>query len=143
MRDVTVVVLELEESYLWVEALCIVQDDEHDISAQIKNIHKIFRNAAVTIIAASGKGVRAGLSGFRPHSRNVTQHFGVVQGLRLLVVGPPLEAILQSVKWNTRAWAYQEFLLSKRLLIFTPSQVFFICNTDASSEDSARDHWRG
>lgn len=55
IRDATGVMLELEESYLWVDALCIVQDDEHDISAQIKNIHKIFSNAAVTIIAASGR----------------------------------------------------------------------------------------
>ena len=30
-------------------------------------------------------------------------------------------------KWNTRAWTYQEALLSRRRLVFTPRQVYFQC----------------
>lgn len=30
-------------------------------------------------------------------------------------------------KWNTRAWTYQEALLSRRRLVFAPRQVYFQC----------------
>lgn len=41
-----------------------------------------------------------------------------------------------SSRWMTRAWTYQEQLLSKRLLYFTETQVYFQCSCSVFCEDS-------
>ena len=39
-------------------------------------------------------------------------------------------------KWSSRGWTYQEKILSKRLLIFTPYQTFFQCGQAIFFEDT-------
>jgi len=129
-------VSKLSERYLWVDSMCIIQDDEENKMAQIKNMGTIYNSAALTIVAASGDDVEAGLAGLYPGSRLAQQCFENVQGLRLLAMGPPLESVLCGVKWDSRAWTYQELVMSKRILFFTPQQVFFFCAAEPVSEDS-------
>ncbi|XP_044724639.1 uncharacterized protein HRG_02535 [Hirsutella rhossiliensis] len=40
---------------------------------------------------------------------------------------PQKAALVRNRRWNTRGWTYQELLLSRRLLFFTDSQVYFQC----------------
>jgi hypothetical protein len=51
----------LEESYLWVDSLCIVQDDASVKHDQISKMHIIYGQAALTLIAMSGEHANAGL----------------------------------------------------------------------------------
>ena len=44
----------------------------------------------------------------------------------MLVTLPPVNEV-ETSKWNTRGWAYQEGLLARRRLVFTESQVYFQC----------------
>lgn len=39
--------------YLWVDAMCIVQDDGDDMAEQIGQMHAVYRSAYVTISAAT------------------------------------------------------------------------------------------
>lgn len=43
-----------------------------------------------------------------------------------------------SLTWHSRGWTYQEFMLSKRMLFFTPQLVFYIC----AQRSFAEDHYR-
>jgi hypothetical protein len=43
----------LNISYLWIDALCIVQDDAESKHAQIKNMDYIYANAYITLVAAA------------------------------------------------------------------------------------------
>jgi len=53
--------------YLWVDALCIIQDDESDKLDQIAKMGSIYKNSTVTIVAASTENVTDGfLSNGKP-----------------------------------------------------------------------------
>ena len=123
------------ERYLWVDALCIIQDNEEDVAAQVSIMDKVYGRATVVIVAASGTCARDGLPGVGMKSRSLNQHIECVQGLHLSIpLPPPREVILDSV-WHTRGWTFQEALLSSRRLYFTKHQMYFECERDAWCED--------
>lgn len=126
---------QIGERYLWVDSLCIIQDSQEDKAAQISIMDRIYGRAALTIIAATGASVRAGLPGIGARSRMLNQHVECVQGLHLSIPLPPLSEAAADSTWNTRGWTYQEALLSRRRLCFTKHQIYFECEQDVWCED--------
>jgi hypothetical protein len=55
--------------FLWVDALCIVQDDEHGKISQIRNMDTVYSNAYVTIVQAAEELTN---SDQRPRDQNST-----------------------------------------------------------------------
>lgn len=70
IQDAISVVQRIGERFLWVDALCIVQDDLNSKHSDIRRMDAIYSNAVVTIVALSGHSANAGLPGVRPGSRN-------------------------------------------------------------------------
>jgi hypothetical protein len=114
--------------FLWVDALCICQDDQEDLAMQIAQMGRIYQSAALTIVQASADpetSVRTPLRGLLPGSRKIRQEQVVVQHEKVLLTHrPPFAGAIQHSKWNTRGWTLQERYLSRRLLYFTDHQVF-------------------
>jgi hypothetical protein len=54
MRAWIEVTAKLELSYLWIDVLCIVQDDEKTKFGAMENMASIYINAFVTLVAAGG-----------------------------------------------------------------------------------------
>lgn len=54
IKDAIIFVRTLGERYLWIDALCIVQDDSVQIEHHIPRMDIIYRNAFANIIAISG-----------------------------------------------------------------------------------------
>jgi len=54
IRDAIHVTSAIGYKYLWVDSLCIVQDDEKDRHNQINMMDEIYSNAALTLAAGSG-----------------------------------------------------------------------------------------
>lgn len=116
--------------YLWVDALCIKQDDFLDKEEQIARMGSVFQSALFTIIAASGSDCDAGLPGIRSGTRFKQQQLVEGGDITLLSsIQHPYEKILspETSKWSRRAWTFQEELLSRRRLIFTDEQVWWRC----------------
>lgn len=144
IRDAIRLVALLGEEYLWVDSLCICQDDMENKMRQIGNMSNIYSQAMLTIVAAYGESAHAGLPGVRPFSRNSIQHTELVQNILLANETPHLDDTLLQSCWNTRGWTYPENELSRRCLIFGENQVYFRCNRKEFKEDSGfRDVARG
>ena len=125
----------IEEEYLWVDSLCIVQDDSKEKHSQIGAMDQVYGNAILTIVAAGGDHANSGLAGVRPSSRIMKQITAEVSPGVVLAVPLVHNFKLDSSTWNTRAWTYQERLLSKRFLIFMPQGVYWQCRTTIKNED--------
>ena len=130
IADAMQLIEQLGLRYLWVDALCINQDDLSDKERHIARMGFVFQNALFTIIAASGSDCDAGLPGIRSGTRFKRQILVEAGNITLLSsVQHPYENILtpDTSKWARRAWTFQEELLSRRRLIFTDEQVWWRC----------------
>ncbi|KAF4604255.1 hypothetical protein EYR40_001436 [Pleurotus pulmonarius] len=125
----------LGERYLWVDALCIIQDSAEDKAIQIGVMELIYGGSFVTVFAVGGHNAHAGLPGLRKGTRARQQRIERIQNLRLTVPLTTLASVLAQSVWGTRGWTYQEVMLSRRRLFFTDEQVYFECLRDIFSED--------
>lgn len=127
IKDAINLVRELGERFLWVDSLCIIQDDDEDKANQITAMDIIYGSAILTIAAISGTNADAGLAGGRTGLRTFTQRVENVQGLSLANRPPPFDKAIDESSWNTRAWTFQERILSSRVLFVADHRCFFTC----------------
>ncbi|CZR54967.1 uncharacterized protein PAC_04852 [Phialocephala subalpina] len=122
------VTLDLGLQYIWIDRYCINQENEEERMSHIKQMDKIYADAEITIIAAAGQGPDYGLPGVGKLSRKQQARLQI-ENLELISTLPNTKAVVTASKWASRAWTYQEGILSKRRLIFTDDQITFQCNT--------------
>ncbi|KAI0826815.1 heterokaryon incompatibility protein-domain-containing protein [Trametes gibbosa] len=60
IRDAIHVTHALGYQYLWVDALCIIQDSDEDKKHELSRMHRVYRDAHLTIVAASAQRVSEG-----------------------------------------------------------------------------------
>ncbi|KAF8457334.1 heterokaryon incompatibility protein-domain-containing protein [Kalaharituber pfeilii] len=136
ISDSILLVRSIGERYLWVDSLCIIQDDYADKGEQIGEMHNIYGSSLLTICGAGADSARAPMPGIRPGTRPNAQVIEVVQGLHLAIPLGDLRGTILGSAWESRGWTYQERVLSMRRLYITPTQAFFNCMTDIWCEDS-------
>jgi Heterokaryon incompatibility protein (HET) len=139
IRDAIEVTKQLGIDYIWIDAICIEQDNEMDKAAIIADMGAIYSNSILTIVASTNTDPSAGLPGVSTTPRTQIQIHERLQGLQLAVAfhdnRRPLADVEDSV-WNSRAWTYQEWQLSQRILFFTDSQMCFLCPHATVFEDT-------
>ncbi|KAA8899153.1 heterokaryon incompatibility protein-domain-containing protein [Sphaerosporella brunnea] len=137
IQDAIVLVGLLGERYLWIDAVCIIQDDGDDQAAQIHSMNIIYGASYLTVVGAGGDSANVGLTRAHPGSpsKDVVSTMETIQGIRMMLPLPPLPEALRTTRWITRGWTYQERLLPARRLYFTPEQVYFECRRCSWSED--------
>lgn len=125
--------------YIWIDALCILQDDAADKAAIISQMGNIYGNSTLTIVASTNVEPRDGLPGIGRTARSRRQIVQQVQGVFLAATfhdsRRPHREILDSV-WNSRAWTFQERHLPPRSVYFTTSQMLFTCPHGTAYEDT-------
>ena len=124
---------------LWVDQLCIVQDDPQNKLIQIEQMGHIFSWATACLVALDGKHCNMPLTRCHPESNagiiSSEQLIHNVRGLRMLASMPGIERVAEKVTWKTRAWTLQEAELSLATIFFARDQVRFQCPQDVFSED--------
>lgn len=130
---------ELGLRYLWIDSLCIVQDDPLDFGAECARMNTIFANALCTISASDARDCRDGL--FRSRT---------IKPIRLIyesddfepkftaVIQPSFpEAWMEGIQGplQSRAWVLQERHLSPRVIHYTKNSLMWECRTAMASEN--------
>ncbi|KAH7071446.1 heterokaryon incompatibility protein-domain-containing protein [Paraphoma chrysanthemicola] len=127
IEDAISATIQLGLRYLWCDRYCIEQFHSADKRHQINQMASIY-NRAVATICALGTDDNAGLPGvssprcvFPSLNIHGTTHFTVCPAPILLI-----NHIFRS-RWFTRGWTFQEALLSRRCIFFTPEQAHLVC----------------
>ncbi|KAH7346243.1 heterokaryon incompatibility protein-domain-containing protein [Rhexocercosporidium sp. MPI-PUGE-AT-0058] len=129
------------EKYLWVDALCIVQDDWATKDGELNDMSAIYANAMITIIAAGGSNAGYGIRGLKGISEPRSVEQPVYQLSNRTSMVPAGRTTMKETRWLTRAWTYQEHLFSSRRLVFGCDRTLWICKQAIWSEDI--DHING
>lgn len=88
LRDAIDLVRRMGERYIWIDRLCLVQDDPEDMQHGIQKMDMVYEGAVLCIIAAAGEDGNAGLPGLHDRSRHITQHSeDIAPGLKMVEVG--------------------------------------------------------
>lgn len=136
IQDAMHVALAANIEYLWVDTLCIPQDDFEIKQEMFLQMHLVYRNAIFTIVAAAGEDANSGLPGVRNGSRRARQSVWELGGRTYLDVElgevDEVGSGFQASAWRTRGWTYEEGLFSSRMLVFTEQQAYWYCPSTGS-----------
>ncbi|KAF2674530.1 HET-domain-containing protein [Microthyrium microscopicum] len=139
IRDAIELTRVLGERYLWVDSLCVMQDDNVMKSIELPKMAEIYASACLTIIAGQGSNAGYGLHGFpftRPRSWN--QEVVTISGERLMR-STLLDIALNTTRSNvysSRGWTFQEYRFGRRRLIFEDDSVRWECRDGGHCEDA-------
>lgn len=156
VQDAVQVSNKLGIRYLWIDALCILQDNSDDKDREIANMASYYQGGVLAICAASAKSYAEGfLSSSEPNAYSIGP-FGLEfkEGQRIVSKDPFTpwsqmdEAEIRKVAAEStvnhvqpfkmqddsivepitlHAWTFQEAILSTRLLIFSSQQIYWCC----------------
>ena len=148
IADAATFVEMLGERYLWVDALCIVQDDPDDLATQIPVIGQIYARSMLTIVAAASNDASSGLPGVDTQARGFQRNSGPLRGGTLVTTCIPkpktdprdidsgVVHYLKDSKWDNRGWTFQEKILSRHCLFFMEVQVYWECQCASWCEET-------
>ncbi|KAI0203656.1 HET-domain-containing protein [Astrocystis sublimbata] len=124
IEDTMKVVVELGFRYLWVDKYCLDNSNTVEFQAQLQKMAGIYRNAAITIVAAAGSDAEYGLPGVGSRHRTKQPRIEI-GGYTLWSSMSDPRTVVSNSAWVTRAWTYQEGVCSKNLIFFTDEQVYY------------------
>ncbi len=131
--------------HLWIDALCIVQDDPADWQVESARMADIYQNAEITLAATHSSSSSGGC--FPEHYSLVAERNLLLpdeipdlwQGIRFREKArhwtiPLPKSSSQSYPLLTRGWAFQERTLAPRVLHFCSDEMIWECNSVAICE---------
>lgn len=145
LQDAIRVTRALGIPFLWIDALCILQDVQSDWEQQCAEMHNIYGSAQVTLCVANSRScdegfLRQKVPCIRLPFRS-SRALGIASSFVVQLNGhvsggydPLLESwnllkndISQSL-WERRGWVFQEEKLSTRKLLFGRCNLYFECD---------------
>ncbi|KAK9414556.1 putative Protein kinase domain-containing protein [Seiridium unicorne] len=136
-QDAVIITRSLHIRYLWIDSLCIIQDDGNDWTLEAQRMGDYYSSAYVTIAASSAVTPLDRILPKRPDRDCVTIHVSG-ETIRLATAIDDFQADVENSILNTRGWVLQERALSRRTLHFTPTQIYWECGEGIHCETLAQ-----
>ncbi|KAI7763134.1 hypothetical protein LZL87_012171 [Fusarium oxysporum] len=118
-RDAFEVCSQLGIDHLWIDRICLFQDDKKRKSAELEALGRIHSKASFTIVSSEPRFINQGLPGV---SQPRTPPLNISVGDRVLISS--LHESSKESTWETHGWTYQEGLLSENVLVFGQDMVY-------------------
>ncbi|RWA13730.1 hypothetical protein EKO27_g1372 [Xylaria grammica] len=143
-QDAVTVVRTLGLRYIWIDSLCIIQDDAEDWRNEAGRMAGVYRNAHFVLSATRASSDEEGFLGTRPTLDHVAFTDSSSNSLLTLKLLPPsplgeesgLDAhIVADEPLSRRAWCLQERYLARRILHYVAQQMVWECSELRAAED--------
>jgi hypothetical protein len=144
LQDAIELTRKLNLRWLWVDSLCILQDDPKDWSRESAKVCTIYENPYVTIVATATSNGNDGLKVVKSSSSPIYSiqsrfvHQTTAQtphGITYLRRGADYERSHERSSLWQRGWVIQEMIISRRTIHFAHDQVNWSCRKSNASED--------
>lgn len=141
-QDAIIFSAKLGVSHIWIDALCIVQDDPDDWERESARMADIYQNSFLTLAAtSSSNGMGGCFSDAKTVAPSEHERKSLV-GLGGIVVRPklqhwawpPSQASMKLHPLLSRGWAFQERILSPRVLHFCKNELLWECREESICE---------
>ncbi|KAK0736849.1 heterokaryon incompatibility protein-domain-containing protein [Apiosordaria backusii] len=140
IRDAVFVTHSLKQQFLWVDALCILQDSEEDKVRQLSGMGRIYRESYLTINAAMAASTKEGFLR-QPRKQRIpiarlpfcdpNDPTGVTTGVVCMAKAYAYRGPADPIEY--RGWTLQEKLLPPRSLIYDSETLKYYCHTEIVS----------
>lgn len=148
-RDTAIFARKLGLEYIWIDSMCIIQGDERDWQRESTKMYSVYSNAYITFAAAAAHDSHDGLFsrrapgslvplltlGFRGKLYNIEAYKVPYERWEFELQFDMQAQINYSYPLFTRAWAFQERLVSPRVLFFGVEELIWECPAGRSCEE--------
>ena len=117
--------------FLWVDRLCIIQNDPLQKAEQINAMGAIDFHSYLTLAVADSDDSNTGLRGIEGISqpRHCPQTVYTFDASPNSIAALPFPLVSPVTIYNTRGWTFQEQMLARRVLKFTVQGIQWICQS--------------
>ena len=127
-QDAITVTRALKMRYLWIDSLCIIQDDERDWENEAARMQQVFSNATCVIAASAASSSAAGFLEIPRLPRTwVTLRTPAGVTLQVTKFVDNFHRDVEEAILNKRGWVLQERALARRSIHFTDTQLYMEC----------------
>ena len=146
-QDAILITRALNLRYLWIDALCILQDCPEDWASEASKMAQYYSGSEICIAATAAPHAQYGILRSRIIGSTSARLSGEAEDLSVrsladdvlsLITYDEVLAKRQPISCqplNSRSWAFQEKLLSRRIVHYTKQQMIWQCQTCLVGED--------
>ncbi|KAF1988623.1 HET-domain-containing protein [Aulographum hederae CBS 113979] len=135
-RDAIQITSKLGLRYIWIDCLCIIQDSHDDWEAEAARMCGIYEGAHLTLAAGSSSSSKEPILQARTVSHIPLRLPGYAEEIIARKSTEDLKPEWNGGPLSTRGWTWQEYMLSRRVVMFTEKEVKWHCKTLTQCECS-------
>lgn len=127
-RDAITVTRNLNVRYLWIDSICIIQNDDQDWQRESVRMEEVYSNAKCVLAACSAESPVEGFLerpiSSRPFITIQSESGGIGYICKYI---DNFQRDVDEGTLNSRGWTLQERALARRTIFFTKGQAYFEC----------------
>ena len=141
--DVVIIARYLGIRYVWIDSLCIMQENIEDWARESGRMRAIYSNAYIVIAANHARSDSEGCFHERPARPETKVDLPELGEVHTQLLYPRDEYISSGMDFEAeplsrRGWALQERVLARRILHYNTRQIYLECNEGIVGEDGCK-----